>query len=122
MTIRIAIIESPYAAPTAAGIARNRRYLNACILDCVRRGETPYASHKMLTDALDDANAAEREAGIKAGFDMREAVCSCDGGHHVVTAVYIDLGVSGGMRRGIEHADSLSVDVEERQLGGEWRL
>jgi hypothetical protein len=116
--IRVVCIESPYAAPTPEGIARNRRYLDACILDCVRRGETPYASHKMLTDALNDADAEAREMGIVAGFQMREVLAIRHS--RLVTVEYVDLGISRGMLRGVEHSESLQVPVEVRQLGGEW--
>lgn len=108
------IIESPYSAPTAEGIARNRRYLDACILDCIRRGETPYASHKMLTDALNDASPAEREQGIQAGFEMREALVGA------LTVLYLDLGLSDGMARGIAHAVDCGQETEDRLLGGDW--
>lgn len=120
--IRVTIIESPYAAPTPEGIARNRRYLDACILDCIRRGETPYASHKMLTDALNDANPEEREIGIAAGFKMRNALLKLShaDGIDVSTVVYTDIGVSDGMRRGVAQAEVEQCSVQMRELGGEW--
>lgn len=117
--IRVVIVESPFAAPTPEGLERNARYLDACILDCLRRGETPYASHRMLTGALRDAVPEEREQGIKAGFDMREALSNA-GGTSVVTAIYLDLGMSDGMRRGVEHSDELDIACDHRRLGGEW--
>lgn len=121
--IRVVCIESPFAAPTPEGIARNRRYLDACILGCIRRGETPYASHKMLTDALADANPEEREQGIAAGFAMREALNAIvfDGNViSLVTAVYTDLGISSGMVRGMRHSEQVGIAQETRVLGGEW--
>ena len=43
------------------------------IRDCIARGESPYASHQMLTEALDDTNPIERNAGIQAGLAWRHA-------------------------------------------------
>lgn len=103
------IIESPYAGK----VERNRVYLNACILDCALRGETPYASHKMLTDSLDDTDPEQRELGIKLGFEMRQVLRACG----AVTVVYEDLGISEGMRRGIRDSRDAGVAVEFRKLG-----
>lgn len=50
--MHLIVIESPFRGATPADQARNERYLEACIADCLRRGESPYASHKMLTQAL----------------------------------------------------------------------
>jgi hypothetical protein len=102
------IIESPYAGD----VERNRAYLNAAILDCLRRGETPYASHKMLVDSLDDLIEEERNAGIHAGFAMAEAL-----GATTARVFYIDHGMSGGMRCGLEHAEKLGQPVTYRTIG-----
>jgi len=66
----------------------------------------------MLTEALDDNDAEEREAGIKAGFAWRHAA--------EMTVVYTDRGISRGMRMGIEHAKELNQPVKLRRLGGKW--
>ena len=58
------VIESPYAGDVDANMA----YLRECTQWCLARGLTPYASHKMLTDALDDNDPAERALGISAGL------------------------------------------------------
>jgi len=104
---------------------RNARYLAACLRDCVRRGETPYASHGLLTlpGVLRDDVPEERELGIRAGFAMREAMHA--------TAFYTDLGWSRGMRAGEEHAKTLLRQavlpddlachkIEYRTLGPDW--
>jgi hypothetical protein len=101
--MRLVIIESPFAAPTVEGLERNKRYMRACMRDSLLRGEAPYASHALYTQAgvLDDNIPSEREHGIHAGFAWRKVAG--------VTAVYADLGVTRGMHYGIEHA--------ERQMG-----
>jgi hypothetical protein len=86
-------------------VARNRAYLAECLRDSLLRGEAPFASHAIYTQALDDT---ERELGIMAGFEWGDAV------NKVV--VYIDLGVSSGMRQGIEAALARGADVEYRRL------
>lgn len=103
------------------------RYLAACLRDCVLRGESPYASHRMLTmeGVLRDDVPEERALGIKAGLFWREVA-------HV-SAFYVDLGWSGGMRYGDHDAQRLFNDqsrhgilpipaheISIRVLGGEW--
>ena len=100
------ILESPYAGQ----IQRNKAYLWLCIRDSLQRGETPFCSHQMYTDALDDCIPEERELGIEAGlvwgrFAMR-------------TVVYTDFEISRGMRYGISNAEAAGRPVEYRTLPG----
>lgn len=91
-TPTLVVIESPFAPGTRI----NKHYLRACLLDSLSRGEAPYASHGLYPGALDDANPEQREIGMRAGFAWAERAS--------VTAIYFDLGVSGGMARGYAHA------------------
>ena len=104
------VIESPYAGD----VARNLRYLDACMADCLRRGESPYASHGLYTRAgvLDDAIPEERELGIQAGFAWRDVAD--------LTVVYVNLGITRGMQYGIDDARSKGRPLEERALGEGW--
>lgn len=104
------IIESPYAGV----IERNLRYLRACMADCLRRGEAPFASHALYTQpgVLDDNDSTQRELGINAGFAWRS---SAD-----YTVVYTDLGWSRGMHLGIDHAESIGQTYYCRSLGAPW--
>ncbi len=111
MTGRIVIIESPYAARTRAGRLRNDLYLRACIRDCIARGEAPFASHRMYTDALNDNDPTEREQGILAGFAFRQVADA--------VVVYTDLGISAGMARAIELSTEDALPVERRRLYGQ---
>jgi len=88
------IIESPYAGD----VKENLRYLRACMRDCIMRGESPYASHALLTQVgvLDDNVPKERGLGIEAGFAWRQAAGK--------TVVYTGRGTSGGMGIGIPHS------------------
>lgn len=109
------VIESPLAGATEEIRERHRRYLDACILDCIRRGETPYASHKMLPGALDDLKPDEREIGIGAGFEMAEHLWT---GCGAPRAVYLDCGVGNGMKRGLDEAARIGQRVEFRNVPG----
>lgn len=108
------IIESPFGGDTEEEIAKNIKYLRACMRDCVLRGESPYASHGLLTQpgVLCDEIPEERDAGIHAGFAWRNL--------GEKTVVYRDLGVSRGMTYGIENAHKLNAQVEYRLLGNDW--
>jgi hypothetical protein len=35
-------------------LRRNIRYAQLCVLDCLQRGEAPFASHLLYTQVLDD--------------------------------------------------------------------
>ena len=119
--VKLVIIESPYKGD----VARNKRYLRACIRDCVfRRGESPYASHRMLTDALDDDNPKERALGIEAGLawmkagTMHESPLTYDlDDFELATHVfYVDLGMSRGMEFAKKRYDDERIPYEERTL------
>lgn len=104
----LVIIESPFAGDVEA----NLKYLRACMRDALLRGESPYASHGLLTQpgVLDDTVPQERELGIKAGFEWHKAADKM--------VVYTDNGISSGMQRGIENAHRIGLDVEMRRLSG----
>lgn len=105
--MRRVIVESPYAGD----IERNVRYARACLLDCLRRGEAPLASHLLYPQVLDDGNEEERALGIEAGLAWGECADA--------TVVYTDLGWSRGMRAGVRHAELARWPVELRSLP-EW--
>jgi hypothetical protein len=109
--VKLIVIESPYAGD----VERNVRYARACMRDALERGETPYASHLLFTQdgILDDLKPEERHRGIEAGFAWGEAA-----GAEV--ALYIDLGVSKGMRAGAARAGIRVARVHERTLGAPW--
>lgn len=106
--MRLVILESPYSGD----VALNTHYLRLAMRDCLLRGEAPYASHGLYTQAgvLDDNIPAERELGIEAGLTWGEKASA--------TVVYSDLGLSNGMRYGIEVAKSVGRPVEYRHVPG----
>jgi hypothetical protein len=105
------VIESPYRGKTDEETAENVAYAKACVMDSLGRGEAPYASHLFFTQPglLDDTVPDERAWGIDAGLAWGR---SAD-----VVAVYVDRGVSEGMRKGIDAARARAAKVEFRLLG-----
>jgi hypothetical protein len=104
------IIESPFKGTPEVSEEEHRHYLRLCIRDCLNRGETPYASHRMLAGpegALDDADPDQRALGIEAGLDMAKVLTKAGG----TVVVYVDYGYSEGMLK------ALSV---YRKRGGKW--
>ena len=106
--MRLVILESPYAGDIPANVA----YARACLRDALLRGEAPIASHLLYTQrgVLDDALPAERQLGIDAGLAWRRVA--------EASVVYVDRGVSLGMRYGIAAARSAGLPVEPRSLFG----
>lgn len=112
--MRRVIVESPYAANSPEELAHNLEYARRAMLDCLQRGEAPFASHLLYTQAgvLDDKKPEDRTLGIKAGFAWRNAADA--------TIVYDELGISSGMEKGIAHARAHEQPIEFRKLGGKW--
>lgn len=106
----LVILESPFAAADNALIEENVRYARACLRDSLYRNEAPIASHLLYTQpgVLDDTNPVERQMGISAGLAWR-AVAE-------YSVVYTDLGISKGMKFGIEAAEGSGRPVKYRKL------
>jgi len=102
--MKLVVIESPYAGD----VHKNLNYARAAMLDCLSRGEAPLASHLLYTQVLDDEDPGERYRGIKAGLAW--------GQHADLVAVYADLGISTGMKLGIEAAKYDKIEIEYRTL------
>lgn len=104
--MRLVIIESPYGGD----VERNEEYARVAVRDCLRRGEAPFASHLLYTQPgiLRDQDPVERMWGINAGLAW--------GVFADATVVYTDLGISDGMKLGIEHAGRYGRIVERRSL------
>jgi hypothetical protein len=102
--MKLVIVESPFSG----NVEENLRYLYDACLDCLHRGESPYASHGFFTNFLDDDNAEERRLGIDAGMAWAKAADSI--------AVYTDLGISPGMAQAIEIHEQNGMIIEYRKL------
>lgn len=102
--MRRVVVESPYAGDVEA----NKKYLHECCLDCLRRGESPYASHGFFVYFLDDNVPEERQAGIEAGLVWADVAD--------VVAVYTDRGISSGMSYAIERHKKSGKKIEYRSV------
>ena len=87
----------------AGDIEHNVRVAQALCRMAVEAGLAPFAPHLHFTQFLDDTDPAQREIGISLGLRFMEV---CD-----VVWVYLGEGVSGGMRREIEHARRLAKPI-----------
>jgi hypothetical protein len=102
--MKLVILESPYAGRGSWWGARlwdriqNVRYARACLRHSLKAGEAPIASHLLYTQpgVLDDDVPDERKLGIDAGLAWRAVA---EG-----SIVYIDRGMTKGMRYGIDAA------------------
>ena len=86
----------------------NVLYARAAMGLLLREGHAPFASHLLYTQVLDDKDPAEREQGILAGLALGDA---CDETH-----VFIDRGISRGMRQGVARATAAGRPVVLRSL------
>lgn len=104
--MQLVLLESPYAGDIEA----NLTYARKCMHDCFKRGEAPYASHLLYTQeqVLDDNIPEERMLGIEAGLLW--------GSKADKTVVYTDLGISSGMKYGIQNAIKAGRKIEYRSI------
>lgn len=105
------IVESPFAGKNDFERERNILYARRAVKDSLERGEAPFASHLLYTQdgILNDDVLEERMTGIEAGLEWgKEAHKS---------AIYIDYGISSGMRQGVLRAQMCGRPIEMRQIG-----
>lgn len=111
MTMRLVVLESPfYGAGTyhEGDVEGNMTYAQECLLDCLKRGEAPIASHLLHTQVLNDENKEHRATGISAG---RAWIRVAD-----AVVAYIDKGISKGMQQALNVAAVWEVPIEMRRL------
>ena len=110
MKKRLVVLETPYKGNGYDDLEKNMRYARACMQDSLKRGEAPFASHLLYTQEgiLRDTVPEERRMGIEAGFAWRDCA--------EATIVYVDLGISDGMRDGIQDAEEKGRTIERRVL------
>lgn len=106
--MKLVIIESPYAATETHTVEQHIEYARQCMRDSLMRGESPYASHLLYTQCLDDSKPDERKLGIEAGFMWRNVA--------EVTVFYVDLGYSNGMLMGLQDCINKCKPYEIRRL------
>lgn len=108
--MKLVIVESPFKGDDYSETSANILYARAAVRDCLLRGEAPIASHLLYTQEgiLDDTILDERKLGIEAGLLW--------GSHAEKTVVYVDRGISEGMKHGIQRAHNEGREVEYRWI------
>lgn len=101
-------------SPLAGDIETNTAYARACLFYCLQRDVAPFASHLLYTQVLDDQSQDDLKRGMKAGFAMGD---QCD-----ERWVFIDRGVSSGMKAAITRAERLRQPTYEKSLGDDWQV
>ena len=102
------IIESPFLGADDDETEANVEYARRCLSDSISRGEAPFASHLLYTQVLSDHIKHERQLGMqRALFWYRHADCC---------AVYMDRGVSMGMRYGMQYAREIGLEIDKRWI------
>ena len=91
-------------------VKSNVAYARKCMSDSLKRGESPFASHLLYTQVLDDTKDIERQTGMSRAFNWYR--------HADLMAVYIDKGISNGMKKGIEIAEKNEIKIVYRTLDG----
>jgi hypothetical protein len=109
--IRVVIV-SPLRANSREEIEENKAYAKRCVLDCLKRGESPYASHLFFDQngILDEMKPEDRNLGMNAGLTwgmMAQKVVA-----------YVDLGYSHGMEMDLAFYKGLKLPIEFRKLYG----
>ncbi len=107
---KLVILETPYRGDGYKDLKRNIKYARACVRNCLLRGESPLAFHLLYTQRgiSNDKNPDERTLCMKAAEAWES--------HAEAIVVYTDLGISYGMRLGIERAQREGRPVIYRKL------
>lgn len=101
----LVVIESPYAGD----VKTHTEYANRAIRDSINRGEHPFASHILYTQALQDCDPDQRKTGINCGYSW--------GKHAKKIAVYTDYGISNGMQQAMGYYNKIGIPIEYRKIG-----
>lgn len=104
--MKLVVIESPYSGD----LQTNMQYLYRCMLHSIRRLESPFASHSIYPQFLDDTIPEERRLGIECGFAWLKKAD--------LQAFYTDLGWSPGMIEAYKAGRAMNKAFEIRALDG----
>ena len=107
--VRVVIV-SPLSSTTREGVEDNKSYARKCVMDCLQRGESPYASHLFFehSELLNDHNPIHRNLGMQAGLEWGSQA------HKVV--IYLDRGMTKGMQMDIDFYRHHGLEIETRFL------
>lgn len=100
-------LESPFMAGDYESLRQNIVYARLALLDSLKRGEAPIASHLLVTQVYNESPSF-REAGIAAGRAWQSQA--------ELVAFYTDLGWSSGMERAMRRCRELGLMTVGRNL------
>ena len=103
---------SPFSNPDMMQHCENISYAKRCARNCIQRREHPIVVHLHYTQFLEDSDPDERELGMAFGHQLLEL------GIFAKVVAYTDRGISEGMKKEIEFATWLGIEVEYRSLVG----
>jgi hypothetical protein len=95
-------------SPLRGEYEANLAFAKRCAIECLVRGENPFAPHLYFTQFLDDSDPKDRQLGMTAG---REWMVCC-----AAAVCYVDRGISSGMRDDLNYALQLTLPIEFRIL------
>lgn len=104
----IVVLESPFKGGDYYTEEENVEYAQRCLKHSLELGESPFASHLLYTQALDDKIPEERRMGIEAGLKFYTIAKR--------SVIYADHGISDGMLKGIDRAASKPIPLVLRTL------
>ena len=104
------MLESPHDGISPEEVARNMAYTDACLRDCLLRGEAPFASSVLYTrnDVLDEESLEERRLAVYARLAWRSVAQT--------VVLYVDYGISNDTKDCVEWAKREGRTVESRHL------
>lgn len=108
--MNLVIVESPFRGGNLTERRANVKYAYKCLLDCISRGEAPFASHLFYPQFLDEDNYEDRVRGIALGYAWGKLADL-----HIF---YTDRGWSKGMLLALARCREKSLRTEFRSLGG----
>jgi hypothetical protein len=98
------ILCSPYAGDVEGNVS----FAKQAMLDSIKRGEAPLASHLLYTQVLDDRAKDERAAGL--AMEQSWLVSAAR------VVVYYERGISRGMAEAVNAAERMRIPVEYRAI------
>jgi len=110
-------VESPYSGHSHEEWERNINYARYAMQDCLKRGESPFLSQLLYTQAphvgfVEDSDEKHkllgREKSVNLAFKWRSKANK--------TVVYTDFGITNGMKLGIKHAQDHENPIEYRTI------
>lgn len=108
-TRRLVIIESPYSNDDLTMVNRHTLYAKQCLKDSFKRGEAPFSSHILYSDALNYRVRIDKDIGLISHVSW---IAVCD-----LVAVYVDFGLSEGMQLAVNVAKIKHKRIEYRTIG-----